>query len=155
MESRANPARETRVVPTATTQYDPTRDGAKSKKKKAPGACYSCQQMGHFANRCPEKQRSQGHSKKQQVSTKKTEIEEEDEDSVNSPELLQFHSLQVMANKKSSGRRQLDVKATNIKTLYATSPPMMTEVCLEKVCVAKFECDTAASHNVISAELCR
>ena len=32
---------------------------------------------------------------------------------------------------------------------------MMTEVCIEKVCIAKFECDTAASHNVISAELCR
>ena len=117
VESRANPTRDTRAVPATTTQYDPTRDGARSKKKKAPGACYQCQQMGHFANRCPEKQRSQGHSKKQQVSTKKTEIEEEDEDSVNSPELLQFHSLQVMANKKSSGRRQLDVKAINIKTL--------------------------------------
>ena len=56
---------------------------------------------------------------------------------------------------KRGNIRHVDVKATSVKTPYATNPPMMTSVCLEGVCVAKFECDTAASHNVISAELCK
>ena len=92
-ESREQPAREPSRASPATTQYDSTRDsGAKLKKKKTPGACYSCQQMGHFAYKCPDKQRGQSGKKYQVSMVKKTEIEEEDDDSVNSPE-FQFHSL--------------------------------------------------------------
>ena len=47
----------------------------------------------------------------------------------------------------------IDTFATSVKTPLATNDPMMTSVRLEGVGVAKFECDTAASHSVISAEV--
>ena len=139
-------------------QYEnSSNSGAKPKKKKTPGACFVCQQIGHFSNKCPDRMQTHG-AKKCQVSTvKKAEIDKKDVHPVKDPE-FQFDSLQVVANEasvKRGKRRQVDVKATNVRTPYATNPPMMTSVCLEDVCVAKFECDTAASHNVISAKLCK
>ena len=40
--------------------------------------------------------------------------------------------------------------ATDIKAIYATSPPMMAEINVEESGNIMFECDTAASHNILS-----
>ena len=45
------------------------------------------------------------------------------------------------------------MKATNVVTSYAMCSPIMTEINIEDVGVAKFECDTAASHNIMSEGL--
>ena len=47
----------------------------------------------------------------------------------------------------------IDTFATEVQTPLATNEAMMTCVRLEGVCYAKFECDTAASHSVISEKV--
>ena len=122
--------------------------GNRNRKKKMPGACFLCKQYGHFAYKCPDKQ--------QYESVKKTEIVEDNAHPVEEQSEFQFHSLEIVASEacvKGGAGRHVDVKATNVKTPYATNQPLMTSVRLAGACEAKFECDTAASHNVISAEL--
>ena len=46
----------------------------------------------------------------------------------------------------------LELKATSVLTSYPTCPPIMTEVNIGQVQLVKFECDTAASHNIMSEE---
>ena len=97
--------------------------GARSKKKKVPGACFMCQQYGHYANKCPDRLQSQNVKKCQVSSVKKAEIDEEDTPPVREPE-FQFHSLEIVAGEttvKRGERHQVDVKATSVKTLYATN----------------------------------
>ena len=47
----------------------------------------------------------------------------------------------------------IDTFATDVQTPLATNEARMTSVRLEGVCVAKFECDTAASQSVISEKV--
>ena len=49
--------------------------------------------------------------------------------------------------------RQVEALATAVGAHHMTNSPIMTRVALEEVLLAEFECDTAASHSVISAEL--
>ena len=124
--------------------------GAGGKKKRRPGACFVCKQFGHFSYQCPDKQQFQ--------SVKKAEIVDEITQPVEEELEFKFLSLDIVASEacvKGGVGRHVDVKATNVKTPYATNQPIMTSVRLAGVCDAKFECDTAASHNVISAELCK
>ena len=44
----------------------------------------------------------------------------------------------------------IDTFATSVNTPLPMIDPLMTSVRLESVGIAKFECDTAASHSVIS-----
>ena len=103
-------------------------------RKKVPGAFFNCQQVGHYANRCPEKRHS---------SVKRVEVADGYEESADLQTECQFHSLSVVPS-------EVEVKATQVRTSFATSAPIVTCVKLHDACVAKFECDTAASHNVIS-----
>ena len=43
--------------------------------------------------------------------------------------------------------------ATHVKSCYVTCPAIMTEVCIEDVWMIRFECDTAASHSIISEKV--
>ena len=47
----------------------------------------------------------------------------------------------------------IETFATSVNTPVATNDPLMTSVRLEGLGVAKFECDTAATHNVISKDV--
>ena len=51
-----------------------------------------------------------------------------------------FNSIQVLS--VSSSRQT-----------YNTCPAMMTDVVVEDVCTIKFECDTAASHSIMSEDV--
>ena len=43
--------------------------------------------------------------------------------------------------------------ATDIKAIYAISPPMMAEINVAESGNIMFECDTAASHNILSKKV--
>ena len=88
--------------------------------------CFCCGKNGHIEARCPN------------ASAKLTSIEEDEEmvESVTPANVL-FKSV--------------DIRATNVLTAYPTCPPIMTEVKMGGGKV-KFECDTAASHNILSQE---
>ena len=64
-------------------------------------------------------------------------------------QMVSFHSVNI----KGAQNGGVHLNATKVATVYATSPPMMTDINIEEVEVAKFECDTAASHNIMSQEL--
>ena len=69
-----------------------------------------------------------------------------------------LNSLKVVSNEVTNGcsevaERHIDVFATQVRPPLATNPAMMTCVRLEGVALAKFECDTAASHSVIAEEV--
>ena len=67
-----------------------------------------------------------------------------------------FNSVQIKKIQTDVGRWRGAVQAKTAKAatvLYATCPPIMTEVSIDGVDVAKFECDTAASHNIMSERL--
>ena len=69
-----------------------------------------------------------------------------------------FNSLQIKKIQTDGGRWQCAVHSKAIKvatSFYATCPPIMAEINVEDVEVAKFECDTAASHNIMSQGLFR
>ena len=51
-------------------------------------------------------------------------------------QLVSFHSVQL--------------NATQVHAIYATSPPMMTKINVGEAGMEYFECDTAASHNIMS-----
>ena len=73
-------------------------------------------------------------------------------------QMVTFNSLQMKKIQTDGGRWHGGVqpKATQVVTsFYATCPPIMTEINIEDVEVAKFECDTAASHNTMSESLIR
>ena len=55
---------------------------------------------------------------------------------------LTFNSIQV-----------LSVTDSGQQTCYATCPAIMTEVLVEDMWTVKFECDTAASHSIISEDM--
>ena len=129
-------------------QQQPVENTAKSTgvKKKVPGACFRCHQYGHYANRCPDRQQSVKKAEVIEATCQQDQAE------------FTFNSLGIVANEtcvKNVARCQVDALATSVKTPYVTNQPMMTSVCLAGVCEAEFECDTAASHSVISAELCQ
>ena len=70
-------------------------------------------------------------------------------------QMVTFNSLQIKTTQTDGGRWHggVQLKATNVATPYATCPPIMTEINIEDVGIAKFECDTAASHNIMSEGL--
>ena len=39
------------------------------------------------------------------------------------------------------------------QTQYSTCPAIMTDVVVEGACTVRFECDTAASHSIMSEEV--
>ena len=45
--------------------------------------------------------------------------------------------------------------ATEIKLCYVTCPAIMTEILIEDVWSIRFECDTAASHSIMSDKVYR
>ena len=63
--------------------------------------------------------------------------------------MVSFHSVKVDGIQKGG----VQLNATQVQTVYATSPPMMTMINVGEVGMARFECDTAASHNIMSQEL--
>ena len=80
-------------------------------------------------------------------SIKSFEIESTDSDQ-RQPE--QLNSLKIVSSKCDGVANSVDVFATQVQTPLVTSPAMMTSVRLQGVQLADFECDTAASHSVIS-----
>ena len=48
--------------------------------------------------------------------------------------------------------RQVEALSTAVRTPHVTNNPIITRVALEEALLAEFECDTAASHSVMSAE---
>ena len=95
--------------------------------------------MDHFASRCPDKM------------VNRAEIVEGAHPTCE--QTLTFNSLEMMAGGNGSSWRDVDLKATSVVTSYTTCPPIMTEVCIEDLWMVRFECDTAASHNILSADL--
>ena len=105
------------------------------------GACFRCEKYGHYAWNCPDK-RKWHSAKKAELVPENCQPDKEETDQSAQEDWFTFNSLEIVASVNS------------IKTPYATNEQMMTKVRLEGVCDAVFECDTAASHSVISMELC-
>ena len=63
--------------------------------------------------------------------------------------MVSFYSVKINGSQKGC----VHLNATNVHSVYALSPPMMKVINVGEVGMAKFECDTAASHNIISQEL--
>ena len=120
---------------THTTGVQNTHTGARKKELR----CYVCKQPGHFANKCPEKLKRH--------SVKKAELVEGDQ---KDPEFY-FNSFEIV--KVESVSTSVNALSTSVSTPYATNKPMMTSVILAGRGKAEFECDTAASHSLISEEL--
>ena len=149
--------------------------GAKSKKSRA---CFKCGLFGHWANKCrvavkDQKQHSGQQKSYQQHNVKKADVVSDETDS----EQLEwnFQALEIVALQKPvkpadrhtlspavklcdggggvRSLRQVEALATAVGAHHVTNNPIMTRVALEEVLLAEFECDTAASHSVISAEL--
>ena len=64
-------------------------------------------------------------------------------------QMVWFYSVKINGTQKGG----VHLNATNVHSVYATSPPMMTVINVGEVGMAKFECDVAASHNIMSQEL--
>ena len=69
---------------------------------------------------------------KESMSAKQVEVD----DGVQEDPVISFHSVQL--------------NATQISAVYATSPPMMAEINVAEAGNEKFECDSAALHNIMS-----
>ena len=121
--------------------------GAKPKKK---GKCFNCDKVGHWANECLSK-------RPQKVSSyvKSCVIVESPDSDQQQPELNYKFLMIVSITSECSDVAEccIDTFATQVQTPLVTNPAMMTCVRLEGVCFADFECDTAASHSVISEKV--
>ena len=63
--------------------------------------------------------------------------------------MVSFHSVKVDGTQKGG----VHLNATQVQSVYAPSPPMMTMINVSEAGMARFECDTAASHNIMSQKL--
>ena len=73
-------------------------------------------------------------------------MESEQKDSV-----FCFNSFEIVG--VESGSKSVNALSTSVNTPYTTNRPMMTSVILAGKCKAQFECDTAASHSLMSVKL--
>ena len=71
------------------------------------------------------------------------------DDSPAEDQMISFHSVNI----KGAQNGGVHLNATKVHSVYATSPPMMTDINVGEVGMAKFECNMAASHNIMSQEL--
>ena len=71
------------------------------------------------------------------------------EDTEANGHMVSFHSVRVDGTQKGD----VHLNATQVQSVYATSPPMMTMINVSEAGMARFECDTAASHNIMSQDL--
>ena len=97
-------------------------------KRKRNQACFNCGQMGHWMAQCQNQsinkmEMSDGTAQQQQQ------------------QQFSFNSIQVLSVDGAQ------------RTQYSTCPAIMTEVVVEDVCRMKFECDTAASHSIMSEDI--
>ena len=128
--------------------------GAKSKRKS--GKCYNCHRFGHWAYECksgPQKQQYGSGGKVNHVSVVAAQATAGAPGQSATEENLNAINIVAVQDGGRVGRGYIDSFATCVSSLLATNEPMMTKVRLEGVGLATFECDTAASHSVISTDV--
>ena len=128
-------------------QQQQPNTGAKQKKK---GKCYNCDKVGHWASECRSK-----CSQKVSSYVKSCDVIESPDSDQRQPE-QNLNSLKIVSSASECSDVAeccIDTFATQVQTPLVTNPAMMTCVRLEGVCYADFECDTAASHSVISEKV--
>ena len=93
--------------------------GSNYGNKKNNGECYECGKFGHYQWKCPNK-----------ASAKAVEMDMDTNEQV-----LSFNSVQM--------------KATQVHAFYPTIPKILTKLNVGEAGREVFECDSAASHNVL------
>ena len=115
------------------------RDDAKNGVGKKRG-CYRCGRNGHYAKQCYAK-----------LAVKQCDVEEVQSNVPDNAFL--FNSMEIVAADDDVRGSRIDLKATSVASKYATCPPIMTKVEIEGIPECIYECDTAASHNIMSSTL--
>ena len=124
-------------------QQQQPNTGARQKKK---GKCYNCDKVGHWANECRSKR-----TQKQSSYVKSCDVVEAPDSYQQQPD-QNLNSLKIVTSSNECREVKecfIDTFATQVQTPLVTNEAMMTCVCLEGVCYADFDCDTAANLSVI------
>ncbi|CAL4213510.1 unnamed protein product [Meganyctiphanes norvegica] len=117
------------------------------KSRYKPGKCYNCHRFGHWASECRSEARQRfGNVNQASVTSASQQVAEEEEpDQQTNEDFNAFNVVSVMEAGKF-----VNTFATRVGSPLITNEPMMTRCVLQDVGRVKFECDTAASHSVLS-----
>ena len=119
-----------------------------TRPKRRNGDCHFCGIRGHWARDCFKNPDNKNPDKKSDKKLQKTDVVvNKDDGECSEGEIHNFNALQVIT--------ETDVKSvrTEARSHLTTNEPIMTSVSLEDAIIADFECDTAASHSVMSDKL--
>ena len=130
-------------------KQQPNQSNQSTRPKKRSGNCHFCGKPGHWARECFKNPENKKPVKQYTQKLQKTEMVTQDGGESSEGEVQHFNALQVVT--------MTDIKAvkTEARSCLTTNEPIMTSVSLENVMVADFECDTAATHSVMSNILYR
>ncbi len=138
-----NGASKKAFVPAKTVSATSNAATGAVQKSKKPLICYQCQEEGHRANEHCGNCTKFGHKAEKCRSKKVVKAKKCDMSGSSAEELIEFKSYALLIINASSCN----------SSVLKTNKPMLTKVRLMGIGVTKFECDTAASHSVLSAQV--